>query len=88
MFQSLLFDSELIRRYDKAGPRYTSYPTALQFHNDFDEAEYRAAASATNVKTPSGPKKGRLAGGDMVQIDTGNLEIALGFLFIEVQTDA
>jgi oxygen-independent coproporphyrinogen-3 oxidase len=55
MFQSLLFDSELIRRYDKAGPRYTSYPTAMQFHTAFGEAEYRAAALATNTKTPSGP---------------------------------
>jgi len=25
------FDSALMRRYDRAGPRYTSYPTALQF---------------------------------------------------------
>ncbi len=55
MFQSLVFDSELIRRYDKAGPRYTSYPTALQFHTGFGETEYRAAASVTNAKIPSGP---------------------------------
>lgn len=27
------WDADLIRRYDKAGPRYTSYPTAVQFHD-------------------------------------------------------
>ena len=26
------FDADLMRRYDREGPRYTSYPTALQFH--------------------------------------------------------
>ena len=45
----VIFDSALIRRYDKAGPRYTSYPTAVQFHDGFGEAEYRAAATASNV---------------------------------------
>jgi oxygen-independent coproporphyrinogen III oxidase len=40
----------LIRRYDRPGPRYTSYPTAVEFHQDFGEAAYRerlAAAAAT-----------------------------------------
>jgi oxygen-independent coproporphyrinogen-3 oxidase len=32
MLDDLRWDSELIRRYDQAGPRYTSYPTAVQFH--------------------------------------------------------
>jgi oxygen-independent coproporphyrinogen-3 oxidase len=39
----------LIRRYDRPGPRYTSYPTALEFREDFDDSVYRqrlAAASA------------------------------------------
>ena len=38
------FDSRvaLIRRYDKPGPRYTSYPTAVQFNDSFDEPAYRA----------------------------------------------
>ncbi len=48
MDQSLVFDIELIRRYDKSGPRYTSYPTAVQFHEDFAEADYRAVAARTN----------------------------------------
>ena len=29
---------ELLRRYDKPGPRYTSYPTAVEFHDGFGEA--------------------------------------------------
>jgi len=41
MDQSLTFDIDLIRRYDKAGPRYTSYPTAVQFHDGFSETQYR-----------------------------------------------
>jgi len=49
MDHQLIFDAELIRRYDKAGPRYTSYPTAVQFHEKFGEAEYRAAARASNA---------------------------------------
>ena len=48
MDQSLVLDLDLIRRYDKAGPRYTSYPTAVQFHEGFGEAEYRARAEASN----------------------------------------
>jgi len=32
----------LIRRYDRPGPRYTSYPTAVEFSNAFDEPAYRA----------------------------------------------
>jgi oxygen-independent coproporphyrinogen-3 oxidase len=42
------FDEALIRRYDKAGPRYTSYPTAVQFHEGFTIADYQQAAEATN----------------------------------------
>lgn len=44
-----LFDMDLIRRYDKSGPRYTSYPTAVQFHEAFTEDDYRAAAERSNA---------------------------------------
>jgi len=44
----LQFDPDLIRRYDKSGPRYTSYPTAVQFHAGFTEADYRAQAQCSN----------------------------------------
>ncbi|WP_397448977.1 oxygen-independent coproporphyrinogen III oxidase [Pseudomonas sp. NA-150] len=32
MLDTIRWDSDLIRRYDLAGPRYTSYPTAVQFN--------------------------------------------------------
>jgi len=43
------FDADLIRRYDSRGPRYTSYPTALQFHGQLTEDEYRRNAAASNA---------------------------------------
>lgn len=49
MNQDLIFDLDLIRRYDAAGPRYTSYPTAVQFHEGFGEAEYREALARSNA---------------------------------------
>ncbi|MDY6992059.1 MAG: oxygen-independent coproporphyrinogen III oxidase [Pseudomonadota bacterium] len=45
-----IFDIELIRRYDKAGPRYTSYPTAVQFHEGFQEPEYGYHAAHSNAQ--------------------------------------
>jgi len=47
--QTITFDLDLIHRYDKAGPRYTSYPTAVQFHQGFDEATYREHAQNSNA---------------------------------------
>jgi oxygen-independent coproporphyrinogen-3 oxidase len=35
MTDNFVFDQELINRYDRPGPRYTSYPTAVEFHNEF-----------------------------------------------------
>ncbi|MFZ2290040.1 MAG: oxygen-independent coproporphyrinogen III oxidase [Halopseudomonas yangmingensis] len=43
MFSPIQWDAELIRRYDKAGPRYTSYPTAVQFHDGITPADLLAA---------------------------------------------
>lgn len=34
------FSEDLIRRFDKLGPRYTSYPTADRFHPEFTEQTY------------------------------------------------
>lgn len=34
---------ELLIRHDKPGPRYTSYPTAPEWHDGFGEADYRRA---------------------------------------------
>ena len=46
--EPVCFDLELIRRYDGRGPRYTSYPTALQFDDQLTEADYRRNALASN----------------------------------------
>lgn len=48
ILDTLEFDADLISRYDGTGPRYTSYPTALQFHGGFGEAQLRLAAKASN----------------------------------------
>jgi len=45
---SVRFDADLIQRYDKAGPRYTSYPTAVQFHTGFGRERYQAWAEHSN----------------------------------------
>ena len=44
-----LWDSEFIRQHDVAGPRYTSYPTALQFHEEFTEQDYLNAVGRSNA---------------------------------------
>lgn len=49
--QKLVFDLELIRRYDRSGPRYTSYPTAVKFDEAFAESAYRAMAEKTNEQS-------------------------------------
>ena len=48
MDTTLAFDADLLRRYDRPGPRYTSYPTAPQFHAGFGERELRQAAASSN----------------------------------------
>ena len=47
--QSIQFDLALINRYDKAGPRYTSYPTALELHNGFTDQHYREQIDISNA---------------------------------------
>lgn len=49
MDQSLTFDLDLIHRYDRAGPRYTSYPTALELHEGFTEQDYRRQIERSNA---------------------------------------
>ena len=49
------FDPALMARYDVPAPRYTSYPTALQFHAGFGEAALRGAIHASNEATPPRP---------------------------------
>lgn len=44
----IIFDLELIKRYDKSGPRYTSYPTAVQFSENYTIADYERHAELSN----------------------------------------
>jgi oxygen-independent coproporphyrinogen-3 oxidase len=46
---TLDFDASLIERFDRTGPRYTSYPTADRFTAGFDDAAYRRAAAQRNT---------------------------------------
>ena len=39
-----VWDAGLIKKYDLSGPRYTSYPTAVQFSEDFDPHSYESSA--------------------------------------------
>lgn len=46
----LVWNPQIIQRYDLSGPRYTSYPTAPQFHETFSEAELLEAIARSNSK--------------------------------------
>lgn len=46
--QHIEWDNTLISRYDLVGPRYTSYPTALQFRDTFSEADLLNAIKRSN----------------------------------------
>ncbi|MDQ7072887.1 MAG: oxygen-independent coproporphyrinogen III oxidase [Gammaproteobacteria bacterium] len=50
MEQTVTFDLDLIRRYDTAGPRYTSYPTAVEFDEKFTAGSYRKQIELSNQR--------------------------------------
>lgn len=39
------WDSALIQKYNHSGPRYTSYPTALEFNENYTEKDFQMAAA-------------------------------------------
>lgn len=41
--KQMIWDQSLIEKYNYSGPRYTSYPTALEFHEAFTPAEFDMA---------------------------------------------
>ncbi|KGT95374.1 coproporphyrinogen III oxidase [Erwinia typographi] len=45
MTQRIEWDQHLIQKYNISGPRYTSYPTALEFSGQYDEAAFLQAAN-------------------------------------------
>ena len=42
------FPDALVQRYDKSGPRYTSYPPATEFYDAIGETDYRDWARQSN----------------------------------------
>lgn len=46
--QPLLWDDALLSKYDLSGPRYTSYPTAPQFCDNFSTQDFYAAVARSN----------------------------------------
>ncbi len=48
MDNKVVFDKNLIRRYDTFGPRYTSYPTAVQFTSEFNLEDYLDGVKHSN----------------------------------------
>lgn len=52
MSEFLFWDPLLIQRYNKAGPRYTSYPTAVEFKPAVSDADERSAFAQRNPATP------------------------------------
>lgn len=40
---------ELLKKYDRPGPRYTSYPTAVEFAETYTEADYRESLAAADA---------------------------------------
>ena len=55
MSVTVMLNPDLVARYDRSGPRYTSYPPATVFHEGFDEASYRAAATRSNEQQSPRP---------------------------------
>ena len=48
--ESVLIDTELVRKYDKPGPRYTSYPTADRFIEAFDARAHQTTLRQRSVR--------------------------------------
>jgi len=55
LMTAAVFDRELIERYDGRGPRYTSYPTAVQLQSGFGEAEYREQVRLAHAEAGAAP---------------------------------
>lgn len=48
--QTVQFDSELLQKYDRPLPRYTSYPPATELKPEFAELDFRTAIAVGNHK--------------------------------------
>jgi len=50
-FESTVAVAELLKKYDCPGPRYTSYPTAVDFSSSFGDREFRACLEAASARS-------------------------------------
>jgi oxygen-independent coproporphyrinogen-3 oxidase len=48
-------DLETVRRFDRPGPRYTSYPTAVEFHEGIGQDAYREKLAQADAAGPDSP---------------------------------
>ncbi|MGA9379807.1 MAG: oxygen-independent coproporphyrinogen III oxidase [Phormidium sp.] len=48
--QAVEFDFNLLRKYDRSVPRYTSYPPATELKENFREIDFKAAIAVGNYK--------------------------------------
>ena len=48
-------DLETVRRFDRPGPRYTSYPTAVEFHEGVGAEVYREKLTEANAQGSNAP---------------------------------
>lgn len=48
MQNQMIMNRQLIQKYDTAGPRYTSYPTALEFQENFQSQDFIHHAELSN----------------------------------------
>ncbi len=55
MEQRLEFSEELLKKYDQTGPRYTSYPTAVQFVPALNAEVYSNIAKTVSEENPEQP---------------------------------
>ena len=48
-------DRETVRRFDRPGPRYTSYPTAMEFHEGVGPEAYQEKLAEADAQGPKAP---------------------------------
>jgi oxygen-independent coproporphyrinogen III oxidase len=48
--QTVTFDADLLQKYNKAIPRYTSYPPATELSANFEEKDFLSAVAVANYK--------------------------------------
>ena len=49
---NMIVNKNFLKKYNKSGPRYTSYPPATFFNNDFNNEEYLNSVLKSNNEKP------------------------------------